>query len=485
MQLFRTRGRLEKKSLALGVCLITFLASLQPVYAAPSTPEQQKVQELDLQKCLDLAQNMNPDLKLAALELESKRLAADKARFYSKKLKDAEEELDQGRSSLAQASNLLSQVEAGISALQQKKESVGLTPEEEAQLSTLEAQKAQLAAAISAGQTQLKEGESALTSGLEELNSKLSEKLGADSPRLFSVNSTRTLAERVADIAADVTQIGYYTAQHQVAVLVQKNYFDLLKARALAAAKKAAWQRAEKQYEIAQAAYQAGLKAKDDVVLAQVQANLLRADYENSLKDIAFAEAELKKAIGLPADAAVTFVETTPEASATEALEEGLKRGLARRLEMQQANGELEAAQLNFDLVKKAYPPNTYQYKEAALALEKAKANLTKAENQVRAEIVESYAAVQAAQKMLAAVEQTVEKAKENLEIAQYKYQVGWGDVSSANLKSIQAEDAAGTILEVFAAQEKLAQAEEKVIEIRYGYYLAIAKYQLDTGTGI
>jgi hypothetical protein len=41
-------------------------------------------------------------------------------------------------------------------------------------------------------------------------------------------------------------------------------------------------------------------------------------------------------------------------------------------------------------------------------------------------------------------------------------------------------EDAGGTIFEVLAAEEKLSEVEEKVVEIVYGYNLAKSKYEVD-----
>ena len=73
-----------------------------------------------------------------------------------------------------------------------------------------------------------------------------------------------------------------------------------------------------------------------------------------------------------------------------------------------------------------------------------------------------------------------VKQAQENLDIAGYKYEEGFG-MENSLLKSLNLENAAGTIVEVLAAEENLSRVEEAQVEIIYSYNLAKANYFNET----
>ena len=82
---------------------------------------------------------------------------------------------------------------------------------------------------------------------------------------------------------------------------------------------------------------------------------------------------------------------------------------------------------------------------------------------------------------MLESTKEMVDEAKENLEIAILKYKEGFG-VETSLLKNLNLEDSAGTIVEVLAAEEKLAEIEESVVQVTYAYNLARMQYLNNTG---
>ena len=97
----------------------------------------------------------------------------------------------------------------------------------------------------------------------------------------------------------------------------------------------------------------------------------------------------------------------------------------------------------------------------------------------VAGDVRASYSTVLATAAMLDQVTASADQARQALAIVTYRYQEGYG-IPTSVLKSFSMEDAAGTIFEVVAAQEKLSEVEEKVVEINTAYQLARSKYAVD-----
>jgi hypothetical protein len=84
-------------------------------------------------------------------------------------------------------------------------------------------------------------------------------------------------------------------------------------------------------------------------------------------------------------------------------------------------------------------------------------------------------------QKCLPIIQEMQKKAAENLEIAQYKYEMGY-PAENALMEKLNIESLSGTMAEVIAAQENLAEIEEKLVEMTGGYNIARVKYLNDIG---
>lgn len=74
-----------------------------------------------------------------------------------------------------------------------------------------------------------------------------------------------------------------------------------------------------------------------------------------------------------------------------------------------------------------------------------------------------------------------IKDAEEVVSIAQLKYDQGFGAENSL-LKQMNLETSSGTMIELIAAQENLANIESKVAQIRYNHTMAKVKYLNDAG---
>ncbi|MBZ4688284.1 MAG: outer rane efflux protein [Clostridiales bacterium] len=452
-----------KKIISLVMILVLVMAT-----AASGAPEEEdKVMKLDLEKSIRLAMENNLQLQSVLQEIKLREFYKERTDYYNDKFEDAEESLNDARKNLRDVNSAINQIDYALN------NDPTLTQEERSQLEQQKAYYEDLKQKLEAG---IESGETALDLSLGEASDIAAEKIGLETERILGVDSTTDLNETMARVALEVTETGYEMGKQQVALLVEKNYYDVIKAKNMLKAKKRALERARGQYEIVKAAYEAGMKAKDDMLLAQSQVELMSADFEKAKSELENARVKFKEALNIPFDTKIELQDVEYEDIDSFDLEEGINKGLQNRLEIKKALGQLKVDQLNLELTAKKYTPNTFMYREAKLKADKSQINLEIQRQKVESDIRQSYNTLLATARMREHINNSLKNAQENLEIARYRYNTGFG-VPSINLKSIQAEELTGTIMEVLAAQEKLAEIEEKIVEIEAGYNLARAKY--------
>jgi outer membrane protein TolC len=329
--------------------------------------------------------------------------------------------------------------------------------------------------------TRLDNKELSFTEALQAAGTSIGGKLNFDSLDQLNVKSTSNMMNTMASVSYEVTEASYEIYKNQVAMLIQKSYYDVLKAQKMLEAKNKAMERGRKQYEFAKASYEEGLKAKDDMLMAELYYKATQLEYRKAQGDLQNALTEFKKNINVPLDSDVVLTQVLEDKGEEPDLNEGLESGLKKRLEIRKGIGEVVVYDANFESVSKRYPSKTFQYREAELLKERARINYEKTILDVKNSIYQSYEVLKTTNDMLRMADDMADKAYENLEIAEYKYKEGFG-VETSLLKKLDLEASAGTIIEVLAAEENLAQIEEKVIEITYSYNLAKVKYYNDIG---
>lgn len=445
--------------------------------------EANKNMSLTIEEAVQLGLKNSIDLKMVKNEIDLSGLKQDRTDRLSRKLEDGDEKIHEASDKLSDAQKLL---DAGISPVDK------VIPLPDGSTMTIKAGKpipdSIKDAVVPAIQNQLDNkraalegGELSLDSSLEEAGTSLSEKLKFDSLESLSVNSTSNLMTAMADTSYEVTKASYDIYKNKIAMLIQKNYYDVLKAQKIVEVKKKAMERAKKQYQFAKDGYDVGMKAKDDMLLADVYYKGTQIEYRKAEGDLKNAFIELKKNLNIPLDKEIELTDVLVDERELPDLEEGLKSGLKNRLEIKKALGEVAIYDLNFEVTQRKYTSNTFQYKEAELLKEKKRLNYDKVFQNVESSIKQSYETLVTVGDMLEKAKDMVEKAKESVEIAEYKYKEGFGTESSL-LKKLDLESAAGTIVEVLAAEENLSNVEEKVVEIMYSYNMAKVKYYNDAG---
>ena len=420
--------------------------------------KDEKNLNLTLDDAIKIATENNYILKSLEVDLEAADLSLDRAKHNERKINKGQDKLDDARDILSQINGALSNPE--------------LSPTEK---QYLEAQRKKV-------EEGLKGGEGSMDLAIEGANSVIADKLNIDVERVLAVNSTTELMTTMANLQNEVTKDGYIIAQKQIGLITRQKYYEVIKTEKIENLKKIALERATAQYKMAKDAYEAGMKAKDDVLLSQAQVNLMNVDYRKASMNRKNAEIELKKVMNVDLNKDIHLVQDFTTTKLEANLEDGLKQGSEKRIEIRKAQAQYLVDKLNFELTSGQYPDNTYQYKEAKIKMEKSKVTIDSAAKEVEASIMQSYEAVEATADMLAYTEGVVENAKESLEIAEFRYKEGYGFETTV-IKNANLQDMAGTMVEVIAAQERLADIEEKVIEVIFNYNLARDKYLNDIGS--
>lgn len=331
---------------------------------------------------------------------------------------------------------------------------------------------------------QLDSGDYRIVNALQEAGHTISSALDFASLDSLTIDSTADVMETMTQIALEVTQASFDIYKNGIALLIQKNYYDVLQAKQMLEVKQKAMDRGKTQYEFAKASYEEGLKPKDDMLVASTYYRSTKIQYEQAKGDLENAIVELKKSINIGFDKDIELTDVLLEETEKFNLENGLVNGMKERLEIKKTLGEVAVYALNFDETKRKYTPNTFQYKEAEILRDKSVVDFNQAKLEVENSIRQSYNTVNTVASMLEGTKEMIKEAEGNLEIAVLKYKEGFG-VETSLLKNLNLEDSAGTIVEVLAAEEKLAEIEENVVKITYAYNLARMQYLNNTGNFI
>ncbi|MEW8974417.1 MAG: TolC family protein [Tissierellaceae bacterium] len=415
-------------------------------------------------------------------QIQLSDVSNQRARYSSKKLRRGRDDIKEGAKQLNEAEKLLdSGIAPGEVTLPDGSKLPAGTNLNNLPSDQKEAIEKGIRDSLEKSKSQLTSGDYKIVNALQEAGSTISSALDFASLDSLTVDSTADVMETMTQIALEVTQASFDIYKNSIALLIQKNYYDVLQAKQLLEVKQKAMDRGKTQYEFAKASYEEGLKPKDDMLVASTYYRSTKIQYEQAKGDLENAIVELKKSINIGFDKDIELTDVLLEEPEKFDLEKGLVNGMKERLEIKKALGEVAVYALNFDETKRKYTPNTFQYKEAEILRDKSAVDFNQAKLEVENSIRQSYNTVNTVAAMLDGTKEMIKEAEGNLEIAILKYKEGFG-VETSLLKNLNLEDSAGTIVEVLAAEEKLAEIEENVVKITYAYNLARMQYLNNTG---
>ncbi len=447
--------------------------------------EESNVLKLTVEEAAEIGIENSVALDQIEVQIKLADLTKDRSHYSTKKLKRGDKDLRDAKDQISQAESAFKEgmVPTDISLGDGTKIPAGTKIDSlptEVQGSITKG----IEDSLRSSKDQLDSGNFRILNALQEAGGSISSELDFASLDSLTLDSTTDVLNLMSDVSFEVTQASFDIYKNSIALLIKKNYYDVLQAKQMLGVKEKAMERGKTQYEFATASYKEGLKAKDDMLVASMYYKSTKIQYEKAKGDLENAIIELKKSLNVGFDKELVLTDALVEEIENFNLEEGLINGMKERLEIKKTVGEVVIYNTNFNETKKKYPSNTFQYKEAEILKEKSAVGFEQAKLEVENSIRQSYNNVNTVAYMLEATKQMIEEAQGNLEIAELKYKEGFG-VETSLLKNLNLEDSAGTILEVLAAEEKLAEIEENVVKITYAYNLGRMQYLNNTGNFI
>lgn len=276
---------------------------------------------------------------------------------------------------------------------------------------------------------------------------------------------TKYVSTKQKALAEEIAKQAYDIAREQTKILVEGNYYDVLKADNMVKVKEASVKRAQEQLTLVQKKFKAGTAIKTDVNRAEISLAGARADLANAQRDYKNAQVALNKTLGLDVNTDVKPAQVLKyEKVILPTVEELTKQALETRLDLQRARNTETISQLNYDLVVGYQAPNTFSARKSKTELDRAKLDLLQQEQNVRAEVISTLFQVQKADEVVQLSAKSLEQAKDNHSLAQRRYEIGVGSFG-----------------DVLTAAVDLADTEAKYIEAVYSY--ALAKNQIKNVT--
>lgn len=311
-----------------------------------------------------------------------------------------------------------------------------------------------------------------------------------------------TAAQRQAELGLTSAEQELERAGLDLELQVAEAYYAVLRARGLEKVAQKAQEQVVAHRRALEEMYRAGMAVDADLVRvraqeASLQQNLLKAQHGRQM-----AEESLKLLLGLPTEAALELQDVPAVLQPLDDYEKMLGIALDKRPELIRARLGADQAQAGLQMARSSLYPNlllmadyTWQGKELSLengswtamltlswslfdagagrsGIREAEAMARQAElairqleDATRLEVRQRWLAAQEAREAIGVAELEVQRAREDLRLAEARFRVG-----------------AGTSVEVLDAQSALVQAEEKWVQARYDYYLSVARLKRAVG---
>jgi len=251
--------------------------------------------------------------------------------------------------------------------------------------------------------------------------------------------------------------------EEQVKLLIKQYYYAVLQARDIVEVSQSSLERAQKELENAEIAFEVGTVAKTDVLSAQMGVANAQAQLTADKNDYQLAVIDLNSAIGLPLDTPLELT-TKVEYKAPEVVDlaKTIEEAKKTRLDVASAEAAKLVAEKQYEIDKKYTSTGTFTTKLAALDITSAELEIENTYNEVVSDITKAYLNVQAADDTVKYMNAAVEQAQENFRLTSLRYQVGMA-----------------TMLDVLDASVQLADMQAKQVKALYSFDLA--KLSLET----
>lgn len=261
----------------------------------------------------------------------------------------------------------------------------------------------------------------------------------------FEIKYGMEMGKKNAELGLKMAQAGVDATLRNIRFGVEAAYYAALAARDNVKIAQDALKRQEEMLKIAEAKFNTGMIAKRDLMDVQVQVARAQAAVSTAELGKQKAYINLKKLLNIDLEKEIELTDAFDYKPAENAvdLNKLIEDAQQKRMDIVEAQGKLDIAQLDFDLTSKVYPSNTFKYKEKEYALQEAKMDVENTKQEVEAEVREILLDLQEARANIPVLDKSVEMAKESLRLAKLSFEAGMMrrvDVSQAEemLKQVE-----------------------------------------------
>lgn len=263
-----------------------------------------------------------------------------------------------------------------------------------------------------------------------------------------------------AEAGVAVAERNLALTRDRLRLRVSEDYFAVLRAENLVEVAREALQLAERQLAVARDRFEVGTAARADVLRAESQVRRTRAELLQLEGQRNLALLKFRQTLGLPPDApvrpkpvTVEFQPARPDVGADVAF------ALEHRLEVLRAQTSLEAARKQVEVTSNDYTPAVTR-ETARVGVRKAEVALREVRDSVVLEVHQLAQTLADTEERLAALQQSVEAAREVLRVSQAMYEAG-----------------VATDVEVLDAQTALTRARSEYVNALFDHQLARIRY--------
>lgn len=269
-----------------------------------------------------------------------------------------------------------------------------------------------------------------------------------------------------AEAAYTNAQSSLNLAKLDLALEVEQQYYELLKAEDMLKIANEALQLAQEQLNVTMAKKEAGVAADLDVLKAKNQVSSAQANLGKAQRNRDVAVFTLNQTIGLSVDTQLSLADQFSYEPVSVDLEEATKEALTNRVEIAQAQATVELADLNVKLADNGYTPQLTLARNK-LAANDAAVRLKQQQDKIVLAARQAYVNLKEAESRITLTSQKAQESKENLRITQLLYNADMA-----------------TSLDVLTAQNASTQAEIDALEAIFDYNVAKAQFWRALGRG-
>lgn len=318
---------------------------------------------------------------------------------------------------------------------------------------------------------------------------------------LYSGGRTEGLINQ-AKLNADSSELNVAKTQQQIKLDATTAYYNVLQTRNMVNVNQEMVNNLTEHLKKVQAQYDVGVVAKSDVLRSEVELVNAQQTLTKAQNSFDLAMSTLNNTMGMPLDTENTLKDELAYTQTNITVEDAITQAVANRPELQQSQLGIESAQQGVKIADSNGKPtvtfsasegwsgndfpgdknnwsmnmmanwNVFdsgltnaKVKQAKSSLDKAQEQDTQTRNSVELEVRQAYLSMKEAETRIGATQVAVDKATEDLKIAQTKYYAG-----------------VGTNLDVIDAQLALTQSKTNYTQALYDYNVNKAKLQKAIG---